>query len=136
VADQGMQVFDEGRRVVRPDIVQFLAQAAQTAQLVKMRKLEESKIPTGTDSVAFTVTTLPVVYKPGFLWISFVLVNDGPDSLYLAVNDQKELFKNTPLNITESYTYTGVYPIVERLYLQSVTTTAAIRIQAKRGEWR
>lgn len=136
MANQGIQIFDEGRRVVRPDIVQFLAQAAQTSQLVRMRKLEESKIPTGSDSVAFVVTTALSRYKSGRLWISFTLVNDGPSPLFLSVNDGEGLLESTPINATGSYEFDGTYPVVHTLFMRAVTTTAAVRIQAKSGEWK
>lgn len=134
--DKEIEVFEEGRKVMRPDIVQFLSQAAQLAQVIKLRSLEESKIPTGADSRTFSVGTDIYEYKSGYLWISFTLVNDGPNPVYIGINDIGDLGKVTPVNVSESYTFDGVYPVVHTLYLQAATGLANVRIQAKRGEWR
>lgn len=131
---KGTEVMDEGRRVVRPDVMQFLVQAASLSQLVKMRKLEESKVPAGTASLNFTANTTIKKILLHVPWISFALVNDGAGKIKVAVNDETELLYGTEIDSGETYTLDCVYPVIRVLYIQTVSGTATVRIRAKVGK--
>ena len=131
---QGIKIVDEGKQVVRPDILQFLMQAAQVSQLVKLRKLEESKIPTGTKSLpnALTISTTITRVKLSPPWISFSLVNDGPDRIKCEVNKEENILDATYINKNASYNLNMEYPVIHTIYLQAEPEgTASVRIKGK-----
>ena len=131
-----IEVVDErGREVVRPDVVSFIMQATATAQLVKLRKLEESKVPSGSKSIDYTVSDAGLVLRNDPPWISFSLANDGPNGVFVEVGDPSpHALDDGAVASGESYAFDAVYAVIERLDLRcSAGETAAIRIKAKVG---
>ena len=131
VIENGVPVSQER---IDPGVMQFIAQMATTAQLVKLRKLEESKIPTGVKPIKMTIpdtiTRIPL-YPP---WISFALLNDGAGALTVWVNDESDPLTESMIASGESYSTDMTYPVIERIYLKAASgTTATVRIYGKEG---
>ena len=129
------KVIQDGKEVVRPDVLTAVIQLAQLAQLVRIRKLEESKVPIGTKSLSFTITD--TTKRLTFLqpWISFTLLNDGAGSVNIEVNDEEKLLDNCLIASGESWECDMKYPVIHTLYLKAAPgTTAAVRIKAKEGK--
>ena len=133
-----VEVIENGKPVpqerIDPSVASFIAQMAQTAQLVKLRKLEESKVPTGTKSFSATVSTEIMKLSLSPPWISFSLINDGLGSVKVAINDKSELLYGTAIASGETYNLDFTYATIHTIYLQAVSGTAAIRIKAKVGQ--
>ena len=131
VIENGVPVSQER---IDPAIAQFIMAAAQTAQLVKLRKLEESKIPTGLKPLKRTVTDSImklVLYPP---WISFSMVNDGAGAVTIWANDEEDPLVESMVTSGESYDCNMNYPVIKAIYLKSASgTTAAVRIYGKEG---
>lgn len=120
---------------IDPAVAQFVMQAAQTAQLVKLRKLEESKVPTGTKPISRTIpdtVTKFSLYPP---WISFSLINDGAGDISVWVNDEGDPLTPSMVLSGESFSLDMTYPVIKELYLKAASgTTAAVRIFAVEGQ--
>ena len=120
---------------IDPNVASFIMMAAQTAQLVKLRKLEESKIPIGVKpikkTVSDTIMKLPL-YPP---WISFTLSNDGGGDVLLRINKLQGGDKGATIDSDETYDFDGTYPIVKKIFLvtEVAGTTATIRIRGLEG---
>lgn len=129
-------VGSDGEERVRPDVIQFVTSLSQLTQMVKMRKMEESKIPSGLKSMQLTITdslfTLDGIVPN---WISFSIYNAGNGDVYMRVNDlEGSIFNEAPIPKFETIRVNLGYPVIHRLYLQSSTgTTATVRIHAEEG---
>ncbi len=130
-----VEILDEGKRVVRPDIMQFLMQAAQVSQLIKLRKLEESKGATGENNKTYSLTTKIRRIRPFPKWISFSLINDGVDDVVLTVarTDNPDISTDATIKKNQSYTYDATYPVINEIRIMAVNTTATVRIFAQEG---
>lgn len=124
---------NEDTERIRPDVMAFIMQAAQASHLARLRRLEEAKIPTGEISRGLTVSgriTL-LVAEP---LISFTLINDGPNSVYVEINNDTRPNRAAPILINESYNYDAIYPVITSLTLDvNDGDSAAIRIRGKAG---
>ena len=133
---QSLEVVEDGKRVIRPDVLSFLYQATAAAQLVKLRKLEESKggtrvVPLPTFTVTAVVTELRI-WPP---WISLSGINDGPGALFWAVNERNQVEVSTPVNANEAFTVDMLYPVIKWLYFRAAPgTTASVRLFGKEGK--
>lgn len=116
-------------------VMQYLMQASANAQLIRMRKLEEAKIPAGTlKLLRFTVGTQvfsQALYPP---WISFTAINDGLGTVNIWINttedpliDQGMIQAGDPLNVNMDY------PIIWGISVKAIAGTATIRIYGKEG---
>ena len=118
-----------------PKILTFVFQAASLSQLVKMRKLEESKVPTGVKPLRLTVTetTMEIrLYPP---WISFSLGNNGLGGVTVWVNTSSEPFEEGIIASGDSYSVDMTYPVIRTLYLRAEPgTTAAVVVYGKEGK--
>ncbi len=118
-------------------ILTLLSQSQQTAQLVKMRKLEESKAPIGTKILRRNVTdsAQTIALQPS--WISFSLINDGPGSVITWINTDEEplLDDGGAIAMDETFNLDMIYPVINKLYLKCATgTIASVRIYGKQGQ--
>lgn len=134
-----VEIIQDGRTVSQermdPAIMQFLMQASATAQLVKLRKLEESKVPIGVKSIKSLVgiTGMTILANPP--WISFSLINDGPGAITVWINDEKEPLSNDMIASDETYNLDMGYPIIHTLHVKSYDGTSSIvRIYGKEGK--
>ena len=102
--------------------------------LFRSRKLEESKVPTGTKSLSLKVTDKTTKLNFGTPWISFTLLNDGTGSVNVEVNDEEKLLDECLIARGESWETDMRYPVIREVYLKAaVGETANIRIKAKEG---
>lgn len=126
-------VTENGEERIRPDVMGFLMQAAAASHLGRLRRLEESKIPTGTKPIDISVTKrIKVQFQPPF--ISFTLINDGPNSVYLDMNTEVSSGQIAPIKLNETFSFDAVYPVIHYLVLDvAAGQTAAVRIRGKVG---
>ena len=132
-----VEVIEDGQSVsserLDPAVAQFIMTAAQTAQLVKMRKLEESKVPTGTKSLKYTVTTNIIHVKLSPFWISLSLINDGDSDVYISTTDEHDLSDQVAVKKNETININMDYPVIKEIWLKS-DDSAAVRIHGKEGK--
>ena len=130
---QKATITENGEERIRPDVMGFLMQAAAASHLGRLRRLEESKIPIGTKPIEISVTKrIKVQFQPPF--ISFTLINDGPNSVFLDMNTEISSGQIAPIKLNESFTFDAVYPVINYLVLDvAAGGTAAIRIRGKTG---
>lgn len=138
VALPNVQVIENGKPVsnerIDPGVMQFIAQMATLSQLNRMRKLEESKIPTGTSSYVLDLTTSITEFKIAYPWISFSITNAGPDRARMTVghleaglNDEADIDQGQTLNFNFNF------PVIKILYLRAVSSNCQVRIYAVEG---
>ena len=132
-----VEIFEDGNPVsqekIDPRVVSFIFQTVQTAQLVKLRKLEESKIPTGTWSAMYDLTTDVKTILLGTPWISFTIVNAGPGSAKIsAMSKELQLADDAEIDSGQTVNFDFKFPVVTRIYLTS-TSTCQVRLYAIEG---
>lgn len=129
-------VTEDGEERIRPDLMAFLMQAAQASHLAKLRSLEESRIPLGSFSIGLTVSAKTHIRLNDPL-ISFSLINDGPNSVYVEVSSKQGEFpipRSAPVLSGETFSHDAIYPVIESIMLDVVAaTSAAVRIKGKTG---
>lgn len=136
-----VEVIENGKVVsqerIDPTVASFIFQAVQAAQLAKMRKLEESKIPIGVKPLKLiitdTTTKIPL-YPP---WISFELINNGTGNIIAWINDEEEpLHLEGMITSGDSYSCDMHFPVIHTLYLKADEgETATIRIYGEQGRF-
>lgn len=135
-----VDIFEDGKPVsqerIDPGVVSFIFQAAQLAQTVKLRKLEESKVPTGVKPFKLTITdttTKLSLYPP---WISFELINDGTGDIIAWINDEQvPLQLEGMITSGDTYACDMHFPVIHTLYLKAdVGETAIVRIYGEQGK--
>lgn len=95
----------------------------------------EETIPVGkfrpfTLAVTDAITELKPENTPTMPWIAFTIYNDGPDAVFLVVNEDF-VQERTPLNSGENVTVNLTKRKVERVVLKCATgLTASVRIFA------
>ena len=116
-------------------VLNLISQSQQTSQLVKMRKLEESKIPAGTLAVARTLSDVISRIDLHPFWISFSLVNDGPGAIAASVNSEVDLLSDSgTIALNETYNVDMTYPVIRAICLKAAAgSTASVRIYGKVG---
>lgn len=135
-----IEVWQDGKQISPTadydEFMAFLMQASANAQLVKLRKLEESKVPTGTRSPSLTITdeTKELWLDPP--WIAFTLVNDSEDyGVQYAINSEARFIDETPVKPREILKVDGKYPIIRVIYLRAEPGgTADIRLFGVEGK--
>jgi len=134
-----VKIVDKNGRPTSVDdydsFMQFLMQAAATAQLVKLRKLEESKIPRKTVPLKVTVTDTVMKLTVAPPWISYSLLNDGPGAITVWDNTTEDPLQESMIASNESHSVNMDYPVVTMLCLKAASgTTATVRIYGKEGQ--
>lgn len=130
------QVFDdEGRRVVRPDVLSliFLSNiAAQSARIAKgIQLLHDHQLDLAgeglTRRIVMTVSSkLEKLYLPE-KWQSFTLTNDGPDEVIVWINSLYT--QDIPVAPYETLNYDAKTHKIYLLYLQCTPgKSASVRI--------
>ena len=114
--------------------LQLVTQSVQAYQLMKMRKLEESKVPTSIKIINKTITTKIDEIVLGNMWISFTVINNGPGSLLVNVNEDEDM-SGSEYNIANGDTGSVdmKYAVIKRIYLKS-SSTSAVKIVGKVGK--
>lgn len=119
---------------IDPRVMAFLLQASSTSQLSRLRKLEESKVPVKTISIDFTVTRLERLWQIDPL-ISFTLVNDGPNSVFVEANGVGGLEPQGSVDIGDTFEVDMTYPVIRNITLDvAAGESAAIKIKGKVGQ--
>ncbi|MBA7689878.1 hypothetical protein ES703_98397 [subsurface metagenome] len=86
------KIIEEGKEVVRPDVVQAVVQLATLGQLTKIRKSlekeeyegkEDPRTLSATDKPQFITFIREFPYVP---WIGAYFINDGPDPVRISIN--------------------------------------------------
>ena len=131
------EVYENGKPVsqerIDPAVASFIFQAVQAAQLAKLRKLEESKIPTGTWSGMYDLTTDVKTILLGTPWISFTIVNAGPGRAKVsAMSKELQLADEAEIDSGQTVNFDFKFPVVTRIYLTS-TSTCQVRLYAIEG---
>ncbi len=136
-----VRVFQDGKEVPAPaappipPILTWLYQSIAAAQLVRLRKLEESKIPTGTTSFDLPVTPTPTALEPSPPWMSFSVINAGPGAVRVEVTSSE-----THLNLSALIPAGGRknvdfgFPVITRvMFAAAPGTTATVTVAAIEG---
>ncbi len=85
-------IDEEGKEIVRPDVLQAVVQLAQLGQMVKIRKSlekeefegkEDPRTLNATDEIQVLSLTDDFPYTP---WITAYFINDGPDPVRISLN--------------------------------------------------
>ena len=115
-------------------VMAYVVQVAATIHLSKMRKLEESKIPIGAPSFEWTITTTTKRVDLANPWISFSLHNDGPGNVKVKINTlEGDISSETTIDSGEVMSRDFKYPVMNRLYLVTESSTATVRVYAEEG---
>jgi len=101
-----VRVIEDGKEVVRPDVIQAITQLATLGQLTKIRRsLEREEFEGELDprplAATDVVQSLELDEYPNVPWATATLVNDGPNPVFVAINN---LAKPTTLNMNERVT--------------------------------
>jgi len=129
-------ILDQGEAQISPELIAIMMQAAGAAQLVKLRMLEESRIPTGSFSIGLTVSAKSHI-RLADPAISFSMINDGPNSVYLEYSTGQNEFpirRTAPVLINETFSFNATFPVIRSIDLDvESATTAAVRIKGQTG---
>jgi len=118
-----------------PAVAAFIMQSVTTANLVKLRKLEESKVPIGTKPIKRTVTDSVMEIRLSPPWISFSLINDGAGAVTVWTNNEGDPLQEGMVASGESYSCDMRYAVIKSVYLKTVSgTSATVRIFGKEGK--
>lgn len=120
-----------------PAIMQFIMLASIAAQQSKTRLLEERKVPTGSKSFTWSVTDVEKEIVLGTPWISFNLLNDGSDTVYVRINTlEGNITDEAGIGKGERYNFNAKFPIITRIYLAcNPGKSATVRVYAEEGKW-
>lgn len=110
--------------------LQFIMAAAQAAALVKLRKLEESKIPIGRRSLSLSLTDDVTTVNLALPAKSYSIVNDDTtNDIYIVENEQDKLLNAAPIKPREEHRVNHEFPIIHAFYLKAEAgATANVRL--------
>ncbi len=105
------------------------------SEIAEQNRLMRLQIPRGEQSYPKHLTTDTNRFDLDVPWTGFSLINDGPDSIKLGINmdGQHDMVDNVEIKQNETYNLDMKAPIIRRLYLSAINTTADVRIHAKEG---
>ena len=136
-----VEIVENGRPIsqerIDPNVAIFIMQSVQAAQLVKIRKLEESKIPTRTKSLKYTVTNTVKQIDISPPWISLSMINDGDSEVYISTNEDGEhdLLDQVPVKKNETFNLNLNYPKIKIIWLKATDGgSASVRIHGIQGK--
>lgn len=124
----------QGREVVRPDVVQMVTQLSQLAQLTRLRRLEESKIPSHTETFEHTVSDEDFTLYLSPPWISVSVVNRGADAVHIEVNSGGRIPVKADIPADEDFEYNAVYAnIISITFRAEAGGSAQLDVKGKVG---
>ncbi len=134
------EIIQDGQKIsserIDPNVMQLIFQAAQTAQMVKLRKLEESKIPLGLLSKSYVATEEVKVIDLDPPWISFVLRNVGPGDVVIRLNElEGDISTEAPISSGSDFSIDHEYPIIKKIYIATTSGSAVVRLFGEQGKW-
>jgi len=130
---QNGQIMPNAR--VDPAVAQFIMSAAMAAQLVKMRKLQESQVPVTVKPRKYTVTdsVQEIMLSPP--WISFSLVNATTAPISVWINDESDPLQEGMVLGGELFSIDMKFPVIHSLYLKAESGgTSIVRVYGKEGK--
>ena len=98
----------------------------------ELRKYFEDKVPTGTKSLKYTVTTEVMHVKLSPAWISLSMINDGDSDVYISTTDEHDLSDQVAVKKNETININMDYPVIREIWLKS-DGSAVCRIHGKEG---
>jgi len=126
-----VKVIEDGKEIVRPDVIQAITQLATLGQLTKIRKSlekeefegkEDPRTLNATDEIQSIDLNL---FTP---WIGAYFVNDGPDPVRISINRPYAQFE---LGVDETITVDHAHAD-ERIrvihYICNPAETASVRV--------
>ena len=121
-------------------IVQLLdkmleVQQTQTQQIINNTNLIKQQTPAGIVEPLHTVTvttTQKVIKPPTKPWFSVSIINDGDNTCYVIVNQEKA--STTPYELRKNETYEIDFgtPNINEIVVYTMTGTASLRIKGVR----
>ncbi len=142
---RGVQIQQDGKNVMRPDVMQFLVQAASLSQLVKMRKSQERmekqtkwwqdmQVPSGGISLTFKVGTEITEVKFNPPLTGFAFENDGPGNIKARINS-KDGIQNEFLCLSgDGYYYDFKFAIIKSVFFISDAADTVIDFSGAVGQ--
>ena len=119
-----MRVVEDGKEVVRPDVIQAVVQLGSLGQLVKIRKaLEREHFKGKVDTRELPVTDQYQFINlfddwPHTPWISCLIINYGPDTVKVQINGVQETWLKIKKNETRTIRRSGADERIERFAYQ------------------
>ena len=131
-----IKITGDSSETMNPAIMQFIMLASIAAQQSKVRLLEESKVPTGSKSFTWNVTDTEKEIVLGTPWISFSLLNDGSNNVYIRINTlDGNMTNEAGIKSGERYTFNATYPLITKIYLVCNSGEGAtVRVYAEEGK--
>jgi len=136
-----VNVTENGKKIMRPDVMQTLTSFAQLAQLNKIRKqLDRERFEGKTDSRTLEVTdelqSLNLTYDYPFVpWISAFIINYGPDAVYVAINninDDPNCWHEIKADETRTLSQSGAEERIEQFFYKcDEGETALLTVEAQ-----
>lgn len=133
----GVKVLEEGREVVRPDVVQTVVSLAQLGQLVRIRKsLQKEEFQGKLDPRDLSATGTPQFVDliedwPNTPWITASFANDGPDTVHIGINHQAVL-ERVPAGETLEINFAKADERIKLIeYKCAAGETASVRVVGK-----
>ena len=136
------EVIENGVRNPRidPGVMNFILQASQLAQVVKIRKeLErqgrresfEGKLDPRTLNATSETQCLELLERQPYVpWLSAFLINDGLDKVYIRINRSEWI--RIEAGETRTLDYTHAEERIEQIYYKcDVGETASIRVEGQ-----
>lgn len=82
-----VKIAEDGKNVMRPDVMNFLLLASIASQVVKVRKYFDDRTPNGYIQ-AWTLPVTAVRQRIDLTWVaqSISFINDGPDPVHIWIN--------------------------------------------------
>jgi len=127
------QVMPNAR--VDPNVASFIMQAAQAAQLVRLRKLQEAQIPVTVKPRKYTVGDTVTEIKLNPPWISFSLINATTAAITCWINDPNDPMQEGMIEEGELYSVDLQWPKIHSVYIKAVAGgSSVVRIYGKEGK--
>lgn len=107
-----VNVIEDGKEVVRPDVLQAVVQLASLGQLAKIRKSLEKAEYRGIEDPRVLLCTDQLQYidlinrHPDTPWIAAYFINTGPDTAIIGINEPHEgflLFRNATITVNREH---------------------------------
>ena len=125
------QIIEEGKEIVRPDVINAVTQFAILGQMTKIRKsldrqnfegVEDPRTLNATDQLQWLDL---INLHPNTPWINAFFINHGPDEVMIGLNQPDKMFTMLP-GSTRTVTHTGAEERIRIIYYQCHTGETAL----------
>jgi len=134
-----VSVTEDGKKVMRPDILNFLMLASINAQTARTRReIEkhnrtesfEGKLDSRTLDATSVMKCLSLIERWPFTpWVSAFFINRGPDAVYIRINRSEEI--KIEMGETRAIDYIHAEERIEQVYYKcDEGETATVRVEA------